>query len=221
MNEKARRRGRGAWLGILVIIMLALGTCGYRLTFSPSASTGPGKTRPSATPSTQVLAPQGPERPGDSTSTSSGSDITSPGSDTGTQLVLAPAAGGNASGNANCVEPSNGNCEKSFGVTVGQTQALFPGLDRALPVTYSNPNNFEIFVASYRVSVSVPAAAAGACPASNLEVPSGIVTLNPRLVAPKKGSVQTTIPIRLSAGAPDGCQQVAFTITVKATAVKK
>lgn len=219
MNEKAHRRGRGAWLGILVILLLALGTCGYRLTFSPSASTGPGKSKPSASPSAQVLAPEAPERTGDS-----GSGSTPGGSGaTGTQLVLAPAANGNGGGNANCVEPSNGNgnCEKSFRVTVGQTQALYPGLPRTVPVTYSNPHNFDIFIATYRVSVTVPGSLASACPASNLEVPSGTITLNPRLTAPKNSSVATTIPIRLSASAPDGCQQVAFTITVNASAVKK
>lgn len=220
MNVKARRRGRSAWLGILVILLLALGTCGYRLTFSPSASTGPGKNKPSATPSTEVLAPQGPERPGDSPSTSSGSGTTSPGSATGTQLVLAPAGTGN--GNAgNCVEPSNGNgnCEKSFGVTVGQTQALYPGVTRDLPVTFSNPNSFAIFVTSYRVSV--PASTAAACAPSSLQVPNGTVTLSPRLTAPKNGSVSTTVPIELSADAPEACKQVTFTITVNASAVKK
>lgn len=223
MNEKARRGGRGAWLGILVILLLALGTCGYRLTFSPSASTGPGRPAPSATPSTQVLAPQGPQRPGDSPSSGARSGTPSAGSgDAGTQLVLAPAGAGNGNGGtANCVEPSNGNgnCEKSFGVTVGQTQPLYPGVTRYLPVTFSNPNSFAIYVTSYRVSV--PASTATACVPASLQAPSGTVTLSPRLTAPKNGSVATTVPIRLSSDAPEACQQVSFTITVNASAVKK
>ena len=216
---KARSRRRGAKTGLLVVLLLALATCGYLLTFAPSASTGPGKDKPSANPSTSVLAPDAPRTPAPDTNAGT--------TRTGTQVVLAPAASngnnGNGIGTDNCVDPSSeaGNCDHRFGVTVGQAQTLYPGLTRALPVTYSNPNNFEILIATYRVSVSVPASKAAVCPASSLEVPSGTVTLNPRLTAPKKGSVPTTIPIRLSAAAPDGCQQVTFTITVHASAVKK
>jgi hypothetical protein len=192
-NEQSARRKRGVWLGLLVLL-LALGGAGYALT-SPSASTGSGK--PSAGPSGQV--------------------------------VLAPSASGNNGngngngGNDNCVEPSNGNgnCVKTFGVTVGHAPLLYPTLTRNLPVTYSNPNSFDIEVTTYRVSVSVPTSKAGACPASSLLVPTGTVTLSPRIALPKKGSAATTIPIRLGADAPEGCQDVTFSVTVDATAVKK
>jgi hypothetical protein len=191
-NDNANhRRRRGVWLGLLVVLLLALCGVAYAVSTSPSASTSQGK--PSASPTA-----------------------------TGTQVVLAPASS-NASGNGNCVEPSNGtgNCVKSFGVAVGQAQTLYPGLVRSLPVTYSNPNNFDILVTTYRVSVSVPSSQSTVCPASSLQVPSGTVTLNPQLTAPRNGSVATTIPIKLSSGAPDGCQSVTFTITVNASAVKK
>jgi len=222
-NDKANhRRRRGVWLGLLVVLLLALGGYGYAVTSSPSASTGPGKGKPSASPTADVLAPNAPSNP---TSPSVSSTTTSGGTPgPGTQVVLAPAASnGNGNGNGNCVEPSNGNgnCVKSFGVSVGQSQTLYPGLVRTLPVTYSNPNSFDILVTTYRVSVTVPSSQSSACPASSLQVPSGTVSLNPPLTAPRNGSVATTIPIKLSANAPDGCQSVTFTITVNASAVKK
>jgi hypothetical protein len=219
-DEQRSRRRRGAVLGVLLGLLLALGGVGYALSSSPSASTGAGRGNPSTSPSADVLAPNPP-----SSSKPGSTPTAGPTSGAGTPVVLSPAAsnGNDNGGNDNCVEPSNGtgNCVKTFGVTVGQAQALYPDLIRALPVTYSNPNQFDILVTSYRISVSVPVTTAAACPASSLEVPSGTVTLNPKLTAPKKGSVATTIPIKLSADAPDGCQLVSFTITVNATAVKR
>jgi hypothetical protein len=221
-NDNAnQRRRRGVWLGLLVVLLLTLCGVAYAASTSPSVSTGKGK--PSASPTADVLAPNGPSSPS-SSSTAGATGGSSSGGATGTQVVLAPAASNpTGNGNGNCVEPSNGtgNCVKSFGVAVGQAQTLYPGLVRSLPVTYSNPNNFDILVTTYRVSVSVPSSQSTACPASSLQVPSGTVTLNPQLTAPGNGSVATTIPIKLSSGAPDGCQSVTFTITVNASAVKK
>jgi hypothetical protein len=192
-----RTRKRSAWLGLLLVLLLALGMCGYRLSLTPSASTGRGLDQPSTAPSTYVLAPAA------NTGNSNGN------------------GGGNGGGTSNCVDPSSeaGNCDHHFGVAVGHAQTLYPGLTRALPVTYSNPNNFDIFISTYRVSVS--SANAAACPASNLLVPNGTITLNPNLKAAKNASVTTSVPIKLSATAPDGCQQATFTITVNASAVKK
>jgi hypothetical protein len=221
-DEQRSRRKRGAMVGLLLGLLLALGGVGYAVTSSPSASTGPGKEKPSGTPTAEVLAPNAPSNL--SASSSAGTSGSSSGSNTGsTQVVLAPAASSGTGGNGNCVEPSNGNgnCVKSFGVTVGQVQTLYPGLLRTLPVTYSNPNSFDILVTTYRVSVSVPSSQASACPASSLQVPSGTVTLAPQTTVPKNGAVSTTVPIKLAPTAPDGCQSVTFTITVNATAVKK
>jgi hypothetical protein len=211
-----RSRRRSAWLGLLLVLLLALGMCGYRLSLTPSASTGPEKGKPSATssasPSTSVLPPQQTAAPGATVGT---------GSAGGTQLVLAPAAN-NSNGVGNCnPESESANCVHHFGVTVGQAPTLYPGLTRALPVIYSNPNNFDIFIKTYRVSVTVPSANAATCPASNLLVPSGTVTLSPTLTTAKNGSVTTTVPIQLAASAPDACQRVRFTVTIDATAVKK
>jgi hypothetical protein len=106
-------------------------------------------------------------------------------------------------------------------VTIGQTPLLYPTVTRNLPVSYTNPNSFDIEVSTYRVSVSVPSSNVAACPPSSLMVPAGTVTLNPRITVPKKGSVSRIIPIRLGADAPEGCQGVTFSITLNATAVKK
>jgi hypothetical protein len=156
-----------------------------------------------------------------SPSTSTGSSKDKPSSST----VLAPAAsnGNGSGGNDNCVEPSNGNgnCAKTFGVTVGQLPTLYPSLVRSLPVTYTNPNSFDISVTTYRVSVSVPGPLSAACPASSLQVPAGTITLTPALTVARNGSVGTTVPVKLPADAPEGCQGVTFTITVNASAVKK
>jgi hypothetical protein len=186
------RRSRGAWLGLPLVLLLALGGYGYAVSSSPSAPTGP---KSSDTLVGGVLAPTGSGK----------------------------GSGGGSGGTDNCVDPSSqaGNCEHRFGVVVGQAQTLYPGLNRTLPVTYTNPNSFDIYVNTYRVSVSVPAAKATLCPASNLLVPSGTVTLSPNLKVGRNASVSTTVPVKLAASAPDGCQQVAFSITVNASAVKK
>jgi hypothetical protein len=212
MTKTHANRRRGVELGLLVVGLLALAAAGFALSSSPSGSPGSGK--PSASPSSQVLAP-------------SGGQTTSSGSATGSgtaQVALAPAAntnnGNGAGGNTNCVTPSNsnGNCDKTFGVSVGSTGLLYPSVVRDLPVTFSNPNSFAIKVTSYSVSVAVPSSATG-CPASSLQVPAGPVAVN--LEMAKKGQANTTIPVKLGADAPEGCQDVPFSITVNASAVMK
>ena len=219
MNDKANRRRRGVWLGLLVVLLLTLGGYAYAQSSSPSASTGPDKAKPSATPSTQVLAPTQSAQPKSSGSTGT-TDLGT--TSTGQTLVLAPQAANNGNGNGNnqCVDPASENpsCPHTFGVRVGQTPLLYPGVSRSLPVTFSNPNNFAIAVNSYRVTV---ASTATACTASNLEVVAGTVSLTPGLTIAKNASILATIPIKLGASAPDACQNATFTITVNASAVKK
>jgi hypothetical protein len=215
MTEKRVNRRRGLEVGLLMLLLLALGAAAYALS-SPSGSPAGGK--PSAGSSNQVLAPSGGQ-----TTTSSGSAT---GSGTG-QVALAPAGsntgnnGNGAGGNSNCVVPSNGNgnCDKTFGVSVGSTGLLYPSVVRNLPVTFSNPNSFDIKVTSYRVSVAVPASSATGCPASSLNVPPGTVAVDVPMA--KKGTASMSFPVSLGADAPEGCQNVPFSITVNASAVMK
>jgi hypothetical protein len=219
MNDNANRRRRGVWLGLLLLLLLALGGYGYAQSSSPSASAGPDKAKPSATPSVSVLAPTQTAQPKSSGSTGT-TDLGT--TSTGQALVLAPQASSNGNGNGNnqCVDPAseNANCPHTFGVRVGQAPLLYPGVPRNLPVTFINPNNFAIKVTSYRVTV---ATSSTACPASNLAVVVGTVSLNPGLAIAKNDSTATTVPIKLVASAPDACQSVSFTITINASAVKK
>jgi hypothetical protein len=154
-----------------------------------------------------------------SPSASTGPDKTGS-SATSSTAVLAPEqlSGSSAAGST---KGGGGGSGDTFGVIVGHAQTLYPSLTQALPVTYSNPNSFDILVKTYRVTVSVPAAQATACPASSLQVPSGTITLSPTLAVARNSAVSITVPIKLAASAPTGCQRVAFTISVDATAVKK
>lgn len=137
-----------------------------------------------------------------------------------------PAAGvqggGGGGGTDNCVAPSQGqgSCAGVFGVSVGSTTGLVPGLTRTVPVTWSNPNQFEILVDSYAVVASVPAAYVRTCPATSLVAP-GASPLTPRVVVPGRGTASSYVPVTLSRTAPDACQRVPFGVTLTATAVKR
>jgi hypothetical protein len=135
----------------------------------------------------------------------------------------ASAQGNGSGGNDNCVVPSNGNgnCSKTFGVAVGKVGAIYPGQTKQLPVTWSNPNSFDIDVATYTAGVSVPSTVASRCATSNLTVPAGTRTPSPAISVVRNGSTSTSIPVTMPKAAVDGCQGVAFTVTVNATAVKK
>ena len=134
----------------------------------------------------------------------------------------AGAQGGGGGGTDNCVAPSQGqgSCAGVFGVSVGSTTGLVPGLTRTVPVTWSNPNQFEILVDSYAVVASVPAAYVRTCPATSLVAP-GASPLTPRVVVPGRGTASSYVPVTLSRTAPDACQRVPFGVTLTATAVKR
>lgn len=223
-NDNAKqRRSRGVWLGLLVVLLLALGGYAYAATSSPSASTGPANNKPSATPTAQVLPPTQSAQPTPSASAGT-TDLGT--TSTGQSVVLAPQTSTNPGGASNknpCVDPASesASCPHTFGVRVGTAPVLYPGVAVNLPVTFDNPNNFAIAVNSYRVTVTVPSSSAASCPASNLQVPTGTVALSPGMTVAKNAATLAGIPIKLSATAPNACQRVVFTITVNASAVKK
>ena len=115
----------------------------------------------------------------------------------------------------------NGNCSKTFGVAVGKVGLIYPGQTRQLPVTWSNPNSFDLNVETYTVTAAVPSSVAARCAASNLTVPAGNRTPSPAIAIARNASTTTTIPVSMPKSAPNGCQAVTFTVTVNATAVKK
>lgn len=155
--------------------------------------------------------------------------VTSPSPSTGSArggshaLVAKGSNGNTITGTDNCVVPSNsnGNCRKTFGVRVGDIGPIYPGQTRHLPVVWSNPNSFDIQVVSYSLSVNVPTGSSSTCPASSLQVADGKVSLNPAVAVVRNGSSSSSVPVTLPVSAPEGCQQVPFSITVDATAVMK
>ncbi|SDT02299.1 hypothetical protein SAMN04488570_3318 [Nocardioides scoriae] len=129
---------------------------------------------------------------------------------------------GGGGGTDNCIAPSQGqgSCAGVFGVSVGSTTGLVPGLTRSLPVTWSNPHPFDILVDGYTVRAVVPAAYARTCPATSPVAP-GASPLAPRVAVPGRGTASSYVPVTLSRTAPDACQRVPFSVTVTATAVKR
>lgn len=141
-----------------------------------------------------------------------------------TSLGRPAAAGvnGGGGGTDNCVEPSsnNGNCAGTFTVTVGSVGGLTPTRTVAVPVTWSNPNNFDILVDGY--TVSIPSTSRSTCPGSSVQV-AGKVTLTgaSRVTVPGRKSASTTLAVTMAAAAPEACQGVRYVVSVTATAVKK
>ena len=104
---------------------------------------------------------------------------------------------------------------------VGAVTPIYPGQTRALPVTVTNPNSFDILVDQYTAVVKVPAGTPAGCGPSALVVPGGPVKLAPRVPVARQGTAAFTVPLQLRSSTVDACQRVAFAISVTATAVKK
>ena len=111
-----------------------------------------------------------------------------------------------------------GGSTKHLDVSVGAVSGLWPGRAMALPVTYTNPNSFDIQVTTYSVDVSSPKPS---CPASKLQVPAGQVTLVAPVGLPPHHSASSNVPVKLAPTASDSCQGVEFDISVTASAVKR
>ncbi|WP_460818445.1 hypothetical protein [Nocardioides korecus] len=140
-------------------------------------------------------------------------------------LLGRPAAAGvngGGGGTDNCVQPSggNGNCAGTFDVTVGSVTGLVPTRSVSVPVTFSNPNSFDIVVDGY--SVTVPRTNATGCPTTSVQA-AGQVTLpstNRVVVVAKKSASLSTVVTMLNSS-PNACKGAQYTINVTASAVKK
>lgn len=88
----------------------------------------------------------------------------------------------------------------------GTVQDLMPGVQGSLLLTAHNPNSVPISVTSLQVATS---SAPAACPASNLTTTDFTGTLD----VPANSTATQSVPISLAAVAPDGCQNVSFSLT--------
>lgn len=138
--------------------------------------------------------------------------------------VSAPTSGNNGNTDPATGCNSNGNCaghDNEFGVTVGTVTGLYPGRSTTVPVTYTNPNSFAIYVTGATLSATLVSSSAGtpACSASYL-VTGTYPAASPGLLVAKNGSTATSLPVGLRATAPDACKRARWTITVTASGVK-
>lgn len=133
----------------------------------------------------------------------------------------ASAVTGNGGTNP-CVQASNGkaNCVATFGVTVGSVSGLVPTRTVSLPVTWSNPNSFDILVDGY--TVTVPRTTPSACPTGSVQTPGKVALAgSKRVVVPAKKTATTSVAVTMANSAPDTCRGAQYAITVTASAVKK
>jgi hypothetical protein len=115
------------------------------------------------------------------------------------------AASNNGNSNA-------GQDAKKFVVT-GTVAGLYPGAQRPLILTVSNPNNFDIKITSLTVNVGN---AAPGCNAANLQVSE----FSGSVIVPKDGTTTTTLQATMARGAGDSCQGATFPLSYGGTAVK-
>jgi hypothetical protein len=140
--------------------------------------------------------------------------------------IGAAAAATSTNGNNGNTDPAtgcnvNGNCVKDFGVAVGALAGLYPGASKTIAVTYSNPNNFPIYVttATTTAKLTTPAGPAPSCSADYLVTGTYDVT-DGGLAVPKNGRTSTTLPVGLRSTAPDACKGASWQVIVTAKAVK-
>ena len=111
------------------------------------------------------------------------------------------------------VVKDNGNDKSSFTIS-GNVTALYPGAHAALVLTIGNPNNFPIDVRT--LAAAVQASSPSGCPATTLSIGG----FSGHLVVAGNGTAVKTLPVTMSAGAPNACQIVTFPLKFSGTAVK-
>jgi hypothetical protein len=119
---------------------------------------------------------------------------------------------GGSGDNGNGKNQGGGNDKKDFTIA-GDVAGLYPGSSKALVVTLTNQNNFDIRVTSLSATVADPA---GPCTA-------GVVRVDPlagTVVVPKNGTATTTLTARMSDDPSNDCKSTSFGLTYTGTAVK-
>ena len=111
--------------------------------------------------------------------------------------------------------PRAGN---EFGIRVGSVTGLRPGGDVTVPVRYSNPFSHGLVVRSQEIQVASPSRA---CPPANVDLTQARGVLAKSLVVPARGASTVDLVLSMRANAPDGCQGVAFSTTVRAQGRKR
>ena len=132
----------------------------------------------------------------------------------------------NGKKNSTCTPNTDGPV-KDFGLTVGAMSGIYPTGSKPIPMTFTNPHNFDIVVKTVAVQVSN---ASTLCQATHLQRPSGTVTLASPVIVPNNGTASGPPPtstdgqvlrVTLLNSAPDACQGASFPITVTAMADKR
>ncbi len=103
--------------------------------------------------------------------------------------------------------------KKQLGVTVGAVSGLYPGRTLRVPVTYFNPNGFDIVVNHVLVNTT----GTDGCAPSQFRTRAPAALLN---VRPHQG-VTSFVKFGMRRAAPDACKGVEVGVHVVALAVKK
>jgi len=143
---------------------------------------------------------------------------------------------GSTSNNANpsCNGKKNSSCTpdtdgpvKDFGLTVGAMTGIYPTGSKHVPLTFSNPHNFDIVVKTVAVEVFD---ANDDCSQVHLTRPAEAVTLRSQVIVPKNGVADgpaptsadgQTLRVTMLNTVPNVCQGVSYPITVTAMAEKR
>jgi hypothetical protein len=103
--------------------------------------------------------------------------------------------------------------KKNFQIS-GQVSGLYPGAQKQLNLSVSNPNNFPINVTSLAVTVGSPGVVG--CAQSNVAV----TNFSGSLIVAKNATVAKSLPINMLPSAPDQCRGATFPLTFGGTAEK-
>jgi hypothetical protein len=103
--------------------------------------------------------------------------------------------------------------KKNFQIS-GQVSGLYPGAQKQLNLSVSNPNNFPINVTSLAVTVGGPGVVG--CAQSNVAV----TNFSGSLIVAKNATVTKSLPINMLSSAPDQCRGATFPLTFGGTAEK-